>query len=59
MEGGLPVVRFYYLIAAPTGEQLVVSYILAAQDVPSFGEEDVAMMKSLRWLPVNQAALPR
>ena len=59
LEGGLPVVRYYYLIAAPTGEQLVVSYILAAQDVPSFGEEDVAMMKSLRWLPVNQAALPR
>ncbi len=58
-EGGLPVVRYYYLIAAPSGEQLVVSYILAAQDVPKFGEEDVAMMTSLRWLPDRQAALPR
>src|SRR5262249_7323674 len=55
-EGDLDVVWYYYLVASPTGEQLVVTYTLAAQDAQAFGEEDIEMLRTLRWLPARQAA---
>ena len=55
-EGDLGVVWYYYLVASPAGDQLVVTYTLAAQDAQAFGDQDVAMMQTLRWLPPRQAA---
>jgi hypothetical protein len=55
-EGDLDVVWYYYLIASPMGEQLVVTYTLAAQDAQAFGEQDIEMIQTLRWLPARQAA---
>jgi hypothetical protein len=55
-EGELGVVWYYYLVASPDGDQLVVTYTLAAQDAQAFGEQDIEMMQTLRWLPPRQAA---
>jgi hypothetical protein len=55
-EGELGVVWYYYLVASPTGDQLIVTYTLAAQDARAFGEQDVEMIGTLRWNPPRQAA---
>jgi hypothetical protein len=55
-ERDLGVVWYYYLIASPGGDQLVVTFTLAAQDAQAFGDQDVAMMQTLQWLPARQAA---
>jgi hypothetical protein len=55
-EGDLGVVWYYYLVASPAGEQLIVTYTLAAQDAQAFGDQDVEMIQSLRWLPPRQAS---
>jgi hypothetical protein len=55
-EGGLGVVWYYYLVASPAGDQLIVTYTLAAQDARAFGEQDVEMIGTLRWSPPRQPA---
>jgi hypothetical protein len=55
-EADLDVVWYYYLIASPAGDQLVVTYTLSAQDARAFGEQDVAMIGTLRWAPPRQAS---
>jgi hypothetical protein len=55
-EGDLGVVWYYYLVASPAGDQLVATYTLAAQDVKAFGDQDLEMIRALRWLPPRQAA---
>ena len=55
-EGDLGVVWYYYLVASPGGDQLVVTYTLAAQDSQAFGDQDAEMMQTLRWLPPRQAS---
>jgi hypothetical protein len=54
-QGELGVVWYYYLVASPAGDQLVVTYTLAAQDAPAFGDEDEQMISTLRWNPPRQA----
>lgn len=55
-EGDLGVVWYYYLLASPSGDQIVVTYTLAAQDAQAFGEQDVEMIRAFRWLPARQAS---
>jgi hypothetical protein len=55
-EGDLGVVWYYFLVASPAGDQLVVTYTLAAQDAQAFGDQDLEMIRTLRWLPARQAA---
>lgn len=55
-EGALDVVWYYYLLASPAGDQVVATYTLAAKDAQAFGDQDVAMMQSFRWLPARQAS---
>jgi hypothetical protein len=55
-EGDLGIVWYYYLVASPAGDQLVVTYTLAAQDARAFGEQDVEMIGTLRWNQPRQAA---
>ena len=54
-EGDLGVVWYYYLVASPSGDQLVVTYTLAAQDARAFGDQDEQMIGTLRWQPPRQA----
>jgi hypothetical protein len=55
-EGDLGIVWYYYLVASPAGDQLVVTYTLAAQDARAFGEQDIEMIGTLRWNQPRQAA---
>jgi hypothetical protein len=55
-DGDLGIVWYYYLIASPAGDQLVVTYTLAARDAQAFGDQDVEMIGSLRWHSPPQAA---
>ncbi len=50
-EGDLGVVWYYYLLASPTGTQLLATFTLAADNLKSFAEGDLEMIGSLRWLP--------
>ncbi len=54
-EGDLGVVWYYYLVASPEGDQLVVTYTLAARDAQAFGEQDAEMIGTLRWQQPRQA----
>src|SRR5262249_27252776 len=54
--GGLGVVWYYYLGASPAGDQLVVTYTLAAPDARAFGDQDLEMIGTLRWNSPQQAA---
>ncbi len=55
-EGDLGVVWYYYLVASPAGDQLVVTYTLAARDAQAFGDQDAEMIGTLRWIQPRQAA---
>jgi hypothetical protein len=48
-EGELGVVWYYFLVASPDGDQLLVTYTLAADQLPGFGNQDLEMVRSLRW----------
>lgn len=54
-EGDLGVVWYYYLVAGPDGNQLVVTYTLAARDAQTFGDQDAEMIGTLRWHQPRQA----
>jgi hypothetical protein len=49
-EGKLDIVWYYFLIASPEGEQLLATYTLAEDHVQVFGEQDLLMIGSLKWL---------
>src|SRR5262249_23065603 len=48
-EGDLGVVWYYYLIAGPGGDQLLVTFTLAEEHARTFGDQDVDMIGSIRW----------
>jgi hypothetical protein len=50
-EGDLDVIWYYYLLASPSGEQLLATFTLAADHLKTFGEGDLELIGSLRWLP--------
>jgi hypothetical protein len=54
-EGNLGVVWYYYLVASPGGDQLVAIFTLAEPYAAAFGEQDMAMIGSLRWNRPQQA----
>jgi hypothetical protein len=57
-EGNLGVVWFYYLVASPAGEQLLATFTLAADHAAVFGDQDLEMIGSLRWVSASQAVSP-
>ncbi len=57
-EGNLGIVWFYYLIASSAGEQLLATFTLAADHAAAFGEEDLEMIGSLRWVSASRAVSP-
>ena len=50
-EGDLGVVWYYYLVASPAGDQLLVTFTLAEGSARAFGDQDREMIGSLRWSP--------
>jgi hypothetical protein len=58
-DGDLGVVWYYYLIAGPTGDQLLATFTLAQDHMQIFGNQDLELVGSLRWLTAPAAALAR
>jgi hypothetical protein len=50
-EGNLGIVWYYFLVAGPEGDQLLATFTLAEDQAKLFGEHDVAVIGSLKWLP--------
>lgn len=48
-QGDLDVVWYYYLIAGPEGDQLLATFTMAGSQAKAFGDEDEALIGSLRW----------
>jgi hypothetical protein len=55
-EGDLGVLWYYYLLASPAGEQLLATFTLAVDNQQTFGESDLALIGSLRWLPASKGS---
>jgi hypothetical protein len=56
-EGSLGVVWYYYLVAGPAGDQLLVTFTLAQGYAPTFGDQDAEMIGSLRWLAGSRGTI--
>jgi hypothetical protein len=54
-EGDVDLLWYYYLIASPSGDQLLATFTLAQGDAKDFAEDDVALIGSLQW---NDPPLP-
>ena len=48
-EGELGVLWYYYLVASPEGDQLLVTFTLADSQAKAFGDQDLQLIGSLRW----------
>ncbi len=48
-EGDLGVLWYYYLVASPEGDQLLVTFTLADSQAKAFGDQDLQLIGSLRW----------
>jgi hypothetical protein len=55
-EGDLGVVWYYYLVAGPAGDQLLMTFTLAEGYARVFGDQDLEMIGSFRWVPPRQPA---
>jgi hypothetical protein len=45
----LGVIWYYYLIASPEGDQLLVTFTMAESQVKAFADQDLRLVGSLRW----------
>ena len=50
-EGDLGVIWYYYLLASSGGDQLLATFTLAEDHLKTFGDHDVDLIGSLRWIP--------
>jgi len=48
-EGQVGVVWYYYLVASPEGDQLLITFTMADNLLQSFGNQDERLVGSLRW----------
>jgi hypothetical protein len=55
-EGDLGVIWYYYLIASPEGDQLLATFTLARDHMKAFGDQDLKLVGSLRWLGAERGA---
>jgi hypothetical protein len=53
-EADLGVIWYYYLIAGPLGDQLLATFTFAQDHLKTFGDQDLRMIGSLRWLSEPQ-----
>jgi hypothetical protein len=57
-EGDVGVVWYYYLVASPEGEQLLVTFTLGEAQVKQFGDQDLQLIGSLEWKPAAPPKSP-
>jgi hypothetical protein len=57
-EQDLGVLWYYYLVASPAGDQLLITFTLAEQQAKAFADQDLEMIGSLRWIK-PQPPVPR
>jgi hypothetical protein len=50
-EGDIGVIWYYYLLASNDGDQLLATFTLAEDHLKLFGDGDVDLIGSIRWLP--------
>jgi hypothetical protein len=50
-EGDIGVIWYYYLLASNGGDQLLATFTLAEDHLKIFGDRDLELISSLRWLP--------
>ncbi len=48
-EGALDVIWYYYLLASPSGDQLLATFTLDAASQTRFGPEDETLIEALEW----------
>jgi hypothetical protein len=48
-QGEVGIVWYYYLVASPEGDQLLATFTLQENQHKAFGEEDLRLIRSLRW----------
>ena len=58
-EGDLGVIWYYYLVASPAGDQLLVTFTLAEQYARAFGDQDAELIGSLRWSAKSRGTNPQ
>jgi hypothetical protein len=49
------VLWYYYLIAAPDGDQLLATFTLDQESEKRFGDQDRAILETLRWKATSLA----
>ena len=52
-EGEIGVIWYYYLLASNDGDQLLATFTLAEDHLKVFGDLDVELIGSIRWLPTR------
>jgi hypothetical protein len=52
-EGELGVIWYYYLLAGPSGDQLLATFTLVEDHLKIFADRDLDLIRSLRWLPAR------
>ena len=50
-RGDHDILWYYYLLAGPEGNQLLVTFTMNGTDKARFGDEDARLLGSLRWTP--------
>ncbi|HZW29538.1 MAG TPA: hypothetical protein VFF52_02460 [Isosphaeraceae bacterium] len=58
-EGDLGIVWYYYLVASPAGDQLLVTFTLSEESARGFGDQDAEMIGSLRWSAASRGTNPQ
>ncbi|GAC1474750.1 MAG: hypothetical protein NVSMB9_25730 [Isosphaeraceae bacterium] len=48
-QGDLGIIWYYYLVASPAGDQILATFTLVESQAKAFGDEDEALIGSLRW----------
>jgi hypothetical protein len=48
-EGNVGILWYYYLVASPEGDQLLVVFTLTEAQAKSFGDQDLQLIGSLEW----------
>lgn len=57
-EGDVGIIWYYYLVAGPEGDQLLVTFTLGQGQVKAFGDQDARLIGSLEWTTPPPEARP-
>jgi hypothetical protein len=57
-EGNVGVLWYYYLIAGPEGDQLLVTFTLGVAQAKAFADQDLRLIGTLQWKRADEAPAP-